>query len=92
MAVTWGFNLKTLDGRDLGIMLTDVVTPDYELVIAKEGMPIVKENGRRGNLRIKFDIIFPKSLSSEQRQNIRKVLGGQPQHEGAHFRSESSVP
>lgn len=74
-------NLKTLDGRDLVIKLTDVVTPGYELAIAKEGMPIVKENGRRGNLRIRFDVDFPKRLSSEQRQNIRKVLGGggQPQ-------------
>jgi len=74
-------NLKTLDGRDLVIKLTDVVTPGYELVIAKEGMPIVKENGRRGNLRIKFDVDFPKRLSSEQRHNIRKVLGGQAQQQ-----------
>ncbi|CAL5010344.1 unnamed protein product [Urochloa decumbens] len=74
-------NLKTLDGRDLVIKLTDVVTPGYELVIAKEGMPIVKENGRRSNLRIKFDVDFPKRLSSEQRHNIRKVLGGQPQQQ-----------
>jgi DnaJ homolog subfamily B member 4 len=74
-------NLKTLDGRDLVIKLADVVTPGYELVIAKEGMPIVKENGRRGNLRIKFDVDFPKRLSSEQRHNIRKVLGGQSQQQ-----------
>jgi DnaJ homolog subfamily B member 4 len=74
-------NLKTLDGRDLVIKLADVVTPGYELVIAKEGMPIVKENGRRGNLRIKFDVDFPKRLSSEQRHIIRKVLGGQSQQQ-----------
>jgi DnaJ homolog subfamily B member 4 len=74
-------SLKTLDGRDLVIRLTDVVTPGYELVVAKEGMPIVKENGRRGNLRIKFDVGFPKRLSSEQRHTIRKVLGGQPQQQ-----------
>uniref|UniRef100_A0ACD6AJD1 Uncharacterized protein n=2 Tax=Avena sativa TaxID=4498 RepID=A0ACD6AJD1_AVESA len=75
------FNLKTIDGRDLVIKLTDVVTPGYELAIAKEGMPIIKENGKRGNLRIRFDVEFPKRLSSEQRQNIRKVLGGQPQQQ-----------
>ncbi|KAG8086843.1 hypothetical protein GUJ93_ZPchr0010g9336 [Zizania palustris] len=74
-------NLKTLDGRDLVIKLTDVVAPGYELAIAKEGMPIVKENGRRGNLRIKFDVVFPRRLSSEQRHNIRRVLGGQPQQQ-----------
>ncbi|MQL87477.1 hypothetical protein Taro_020022 [Colocasia esculenta] len=52
-------NIATLDGRDLAIPVDDVVSPGYELVIAKEGMPIVKEPGRRGNLRIKFDVKFP---------------------------------
>jgi DnaJ homolog subfamily B member 4 len=57
-----------------------VVTPGYELVVAKEGMPVVEDNGRRGNLRVKLDVGFPKRLSSEQRRDIRKVLGGhQPQ-------------
>jgi DnaJ homolog subfamily B member 4 len=74
-------SLKTLDGRELVVKLTDVVTPGYELVIAKEGMPMVKENGRRGNLRIKLGIDFPKRLSSEQRRDIRKVLGGQSQQQ-----------
>ncbi|XP_062196563.1 uncharacterized protein LOC133899579 isoform X5 [Phragmites australis] len=74
-------NLKTLDGRDLAIQIIDVVTPGHELVIAKEGMPFSKENGRRGNLRIQFDVNFPKRLSAEQRRNIRKDLGGQPQQQ-----------
>ncbi|KAJ3688434.1 hypothetical protein LUZ61_017598 [Rhynchospora tenuis] len=69
-------NLKTLDGRDLVIKLTDVVTPGYELVVAKEGMPVVKEHGKRGNLRIKFDVSFPSRLNSDQRVSIRRVLGG----------------
>ncbi|XP_072993142.1 uncharacterized protein [Typha latifolia] len=69
-------NLKTLDERDLVIKVTDVVTPGYELVIAKEGMPIVKEPVKRGNLRIIFDIVFPSRLTSEQRATIRRVFGG----------------
>ncbi|KAJ6821319.1 dnaJ-like protein subfamily B member 1-like [Iris pallida] len=69
-------NFKTLDGRDLAISLTDVVTPGYELVIAKEGMPIAREPGNKGNLRIKFDVKFPSRLSAEQRTGIRQILGG----------------
>ncbi|KAJ3692553.1 hypothetical protein LUZ60_011648 [Juncus effusus] len=69
-------NLKTLDGRDLVIKLSEVVTPGYELVVAKEGMPVVKEHGKRGNLRVKFEVGFPTRLSSEQRASIRRVLGG----------------
>ncbi|MQL89495.1 hypothetical protein Taro_022087 [Colocasia esculenta] len=70
-------NLTTLDGRELSIPVNDVVTPGYELVIAKEGMPIVKEPGRRGSLRIKFDVRFPSRLTPEQRTGLKRILGGE---------------
>ncbi|KAJ0964379.1 hypothetical protein J5N97_029501 [Dioscorea zingiberensis] len=69
-------NLTTLDGRNLAVPLTDIVTPGYEIVIAKEGMPITKEQGKKGNLRIKFDVQFPTRLTAEQRAGIRRILGG----------------
>eukprot|EP00262_Sarcandra_glabra_P010603 TRINITY_DN25900_c0_g1_i1.p1 TRINITY_DN25900_c0_g1~~TRINITY_DN25900_c0_g1_i1.p1 ORF type:complete len:343 (+),score=68.46 TRINITY_DN25900_c0_g1_i1:250-1278(+) len=69
-------NLTTLDGRNLTIPVTDIISPGYELVIAKEGMPIVKEPGKKGNLRIKFDIKFPAKLTAEQRTGIKRILGG----------------
>ncbi|KAK1381332.1 DnaJ-like protein subfamily A member 1 [Heracleum sosnowskyi] len=56
--------LATLDGRDLRIPIKDIVKPGHEEVIPDEGMPISKEPGKRGNLRIKFDIKFPSRLSS----------------------------
>nr|XP_019706810.1 dnaJ homolog subfamily B member 1 [Elaeis guineensis] len=68
-------NLTTLDGRDLSIPVTDVVSPGYEVVIAKEGMPIAKERGRKGNLKIKFDVKFPSRLTAEQRASIQRILG-----------------
>ncbi|XP_042388482.1 dnaJ homolog subfamily B member 1-like [Zingiber officinale] len=67
--------LKTLDGRDLSVKVTDVVIPGYELVIAKEGMPIAKEPNNKGNLIIKFDVKFPSRLTPGQRGDIRRVLG-----------------
>ncbi|XP_020114571.1 dnaJ homolog subfamily B member 1-like [Ananas comosus] len=69
-------SLKTLDGRDLVIKLTDVVSPGFELVIANEGMPIAKEKGKKGNLRVKFDVGFPSKLTPEQRAAVRRALGG----------------
>lgn len=66
----------TLDGRDLSIPVTDIITPGYELVVAREGMPIAREPGNRGDLRIKFDVKFPTKLSPEQRSALRRVLGG----------------
>ncbi|KAL8142370.1 hypothetical protein V2J09_015402 [Rumex salicifolius] len=67
-------NLATLDGRNITIRVTDIVRPGHEIVIENEGMPISKEPHKKGNLRIKFDINFPKRLSDEQKFNLRRVL------------------
>lgn len=68
--------LKTLDGRSLEIQLTDIVKPGYEMVVPNEGMPISKEPSRKGNLRIKFDVNYPSRLTSEQKSDLKRVLGG----------------
>jgi DnaJ family protein B protein 4 len=67
-------SLTTLDGRSLSVSIADIIQPGYEKVLPKEGMPIAKEPGKRGNLRIKFDIKFPTRLSNEQKSGIRKLL------------------
>ncbi|XP_020683130.1 dnaJ homolog subfamily B member 1 [Dendrobium catenatum] len=66
--------LQTLDDRELTVQLANIVSPGYELLIAKEGMPIAREPGNKGNLRIKFDVIFPSSLTEEQRTGIKNIL------------------
>lgn len=70
------FTLGSLDGRSLTVSIPDVIHPGYEKVLAKEGMPVAKEPGRRGNLRIKFDIDFPTRLSAEQKAGLKRLLGG----------------
>ncbi|XP_039057709.1 dnaJ homolog subfamily B member 4-like [Hibiscus syriacus] len=69
-------NLTTLNGRKLSLPITDIIHPGYELIVAKEGMPIAKEPGNRGDLRIKFDVKFPTKLTPEQRAGLKRVLGG----------------
>ncbi|KAI4380829.1 hypothetical protein MLD38_006974 [Melastoma candidum] len=69
-------DITTLDGRDLAIPVTDIVSPGYELVVAMEGMPIVKEPGNRGDLRIKFEVKFPTRLSPEQKTALKRALRG----------------
>ncbi|KAI0508141.1 hypothetical protein KFK09_014275 [Dendrobium nobile] len=68
-------NFTSLDGRDLTIPVTDIITPGYELVITQEGMPITKQPGRKGNLRIIFDVKFPTRLSAEQQSALKRILG-----------------
>ncbi|KAL4331815.1 hypothetical protein GQ457_07G041370 [Hibiscus cannabinus] len=69
-------NLVTLDGRNLSLPVTDVINPGYELVIAGEGMPIAKEPGNRGDLKIKFEVKFPTKLTPEQREGLKRALVG----------------
>ena len=37
-------------------------------------MPILKSPGERGDLIIKFNIIFPKHLSLNKRQKLKEIL------------------
>lgn len=69
-------DLTTLDGRNIMIPLTDIVKPGAEVVVPNEGMPISREPGKKGNLRIKIDVRYPSRLSVEQKSELRRVLGG----------------
>ena len=69
-------NITTLDGRNLSIPVHDIISPGYELVVAMEGMPIAKEPGNRGDLRIKFEVKFPTRLTADQRAGLKRALGG----------------
>ncbi|KAL0659936.1 hypothetical protein Bca4012_080521 [Brassica carinata] len=68
-------NLTTLDGRTLAIPITNVIHPEYEEVVPKEGMPLQKDQTKKGNLRIKFNIKFPARLTTEQKSGFKKLLG-----------------
>ncbi|KAM7256428.1 hypothetical protein ACFE04_012169 [Oxalis oulophora] len=68
--------IETLDGRELSIPVTDIVSPGYELAVAMEGMPITKGPGNRGDLRIKFEVQFPTKLTADQKAGLRSVLEG----------------
>ncbi|KAG9155130.1 hypothetical protein Leryth_011109 [Lithospermum erythrorhizon] len=66
--------VTTLDGRTLTIPVNSIISPTYEEVVKSEGMPISKEPGRKGNLRIRFNIKFPARLTSEQKIGIKQLL------------------
>ncbi|KAI8543486.1 hypothetical protein RHMOL_Rhmol08G0222000 [Rhododendron molle] len=68
--------LTTLDGRNIIIPITEIVKPGYEVIVSNEGMPISKEPRRKGNLRIKFDVKYPSRLTTEQKSDLKRVLGG----------------
>jgi DnaJ-class molecular chaperone len=46
-----------------------------EKVVPGEGMPISKKGATsRGDLRIKFDIVFPRQLTTQQQTGLRQYL------------------
>ncbi|KAJ8490720.1 hypothetical protein OPV22_012441 [Ensete ventricosum] len=73
----WSFSFRLPTGEKMNCSFQDeIIYPEYEKVIEGQGMPSAHEKGVRGNLRIKFHIVFPKQLSVEQRSSIMELLKG----------------
>jgi len=68
-------DVETLDGRIVPIGINEVASPTSQKVVEGEGLPNPK-TGKKGNLLIEFDIRFPSSLSTEQKNAIKKILTG----------------
>eukprot|EP00033_Pygsuia_biforma_P002401 GCRY01002659.1.p1 GENE.GCRY01002659.1~~GCRY01002659.1.p1 ORF type:complete len:342 (-),score=35.24 GCRY01002659.1:238-1263(-) len=65
----------TLDKRTLTIPIQNrVIKPGERVTVAHEGMPISKRPNEKGNLIVEFDVQFPSSLTSNQKQEISRIL------------------
>ncbi|CAN8252281.1 unnamed protein product [Cochlearia groenlandica] len=69
-------SVEMLDGRNLPVSVTNIISPGYEVVVQGEGMPIAKEPRNKGDLKIKFDVQFPTRLTTEQKAALKRVLAG----------------
>jgi len=69
----FAMSIPTLDGRTLRANISEVVRPGYEKVIPSEGMPI-KGGATKGNMRLRFQVRFPTSLSDEQKRKVKEIL------------------
>ena len=74
--------LYTLDGRRLAISIDEIIAPNTVKIVEGEGMPIydkdlAKSRGdkiKRGNLYIKFNIIFPEFIEEKKKRRIIELL------------------
>lgn len=72
----------TLDGENIKFRPDEIISPELKKVFYGKGMPIYNEdplsplvmNHSRGNLILTFQIEFPQSLSSDQKQVIGSIL------------------
>ena len=66
--------IPTLDGPKIPLSLTDVTKPHTQKRVPGKGLPLPKQQGKRGDLLIKFDIVFPDSLPPSTKEILRDVL------------------
>ncbi|CAF2089062.1 unnamed protein product [Brassica napus] len=69
-------SINTLDGRNVPVGVTDIISPGHEHVVPGEGMPVAKEPRNKGDLKIKFDVQFPTRLTTDQKSALKRVLVG----------------
>uniref|UniRef100_A0A0D3G7X7 J domain-containing protein n=1 Tax=Oryza barthii TaxID=65489 RepID=A0A0D3G7X7_9ORYZ len=63
----WSFSFRLIDGEKMSYTFRDeVISPGGEKAAA------------RGDLRVKFDVVFPKNLTGEQRAGLASILRACP--------------
>ena len=67
-------SVQTLDGRTIHVPVDSPVSPGSSRVVVGEGMPISKQPGTKGDLKIQFEVQFPRKLSEQQKAAIRAAL------------------
>ncbi|KAK9747634.1 hypothetical protein RND81_02G004600 [Saponaria officinalis] len=66
--------IKHLDEHLVDISSKGVTKPKEVRKFKGEGMPLHLSN-KKGNLHVTFEVLFPTSLTDEQKQKIKEVLG-----------------
>lgn len=69
--------IPTLDQRIISLACPEVVSPFYEKTILGEGMPLAKKPGSKGDLIVRFHILFPKYLNGDKRTKIKELLANE---------------
>ncbi|KAJ3762641.1 hypothetical protein F5878DRAFT_47670 [Lentinula raphanica] len=69
--------VETLDGRKIQVSVpAGIVKPGQETTVQGEGMPIRKDGmvKKKGDLIVKWNVIFPDRLTASQKEGLKKVL------------------
>mmetsp|Transcript_12416 Transcript_12416/g.12505 ORF Transcript_12416/g.12505 Transcript_12416/m.12505 type:complete len:320 (+) Transcript_12416:81-1040(+) len=69
--------IPTLDQRLISIACPEVVTPYYEKRVSGEGMPLSKKQGCKGDLVIRFRVLFPQYLNGTKKIKLRELLANE---------------
>ncbi|CAF3595501.1 unnamed protein product [Adineta steineri] len=67
-------HIEHLDGRTLDIPINEIVRPGYKKRIPSQGMPLMTNPEKYGDLIIEFDVEYPRALNSDQKLYIKEAL------------------
>ena len=70
-------SVQLLDGRRLQVAVPlGIVKPEQTSIVSGEGMPVRKGGKveRKGDLRVKWNVVFPNQLGPGQKEGLRKIL------------------
>ncbi|KAL8059631.1 hypothetical protein ABFX02_03G099500 [Erythranthe guttata] len=67
-------SVPLLGGQMASLTIDDVVHPGYYKILRGQGMPKQNSPETRGNLIIRFSVVFPKELTEEQRFDAANIL------------------
>ena len=67
-------DVPTLDGRQIRVPITEVISPGQEKRVVGEGMTLVEDPTRTGDLLIRFNVLFPPVLNPNQKSLIKQAL------------------
>ncbi|XP_016115522.1 dnaJ homolog subfamily B member 1-like [Sinocyclocheilus grahami] len=67
-------NVPTLDGRKIKLTTQEIIRPGMKRHVTGEGLPLPKSPDRRGDLVVKYEVLFPERLSQSAKDTIANVL------------------
>lgn len=65
--------IQHLDGHSVVLQSTGITIPGQQEVIKGEGMPLLDQAKKFGDLHVTYTVEFPKSLSEGQRKCIHEL-------------------
>ena len=65
--------LKHLDERAVRVPFKGPIRPGHQQIVAGEGMPVAKTPGKRGDLIVEFDVVWPEEISEEAREKLSSI-------------------
>lgn len=67
-------DIKTFEGKTLRVKCSEIIRPGMEKRFHGAGMPLSKRPFEKGDLVIRFEVIFPTHLTPEKRAQLKQLL------------------